>query len=101
MLKVILAEVLSHNQGDTMSTIQQLLNDKFSNKIPSPLSPLSHLSPHPGTPNLPLFPSPLSVFPQKAVSMSHSFTNNIAAAASSHRFNPYHYNRYNNILISL
>ena len=91
-LKVILAEVLSHNQGDTMTTIQQLLNDKFSNKIPSPLSPLSHLSPHPGTPNLPIFPSPL--FPQKAVSMSpHSFTNNIAAAASSHRFNPYHYSR--------
>ena len=67
-----------------MTTIQQLLNDKFSNKIPSPLSPLSNLSPHPGTPNLPIFPSPL--FPHKAVSLSpHSFTNNIAAAASSHR----------------
>ena len=75
-----------------MTTIQQLLNDKFSNKIPSPLSPLSNLSPHPGTPNLPIFPSPL--FPHKAVSLSpHSFTNNIAAAASSHRFNPYHYSR--------
>ena len=86
-MKVILGEILSHNQGDTMTTIQQLLNEKFSNKIPSSLGPLSP------PPALPMFPvSPL--FPQKAVSMSpHSFTNNIAAAASSHRFNPYHYSR--------
>ena len=51
VFKVILAEVLNHNHGDTMTTIQQLLNEKFSNKIPA-----SHLSP---PSNLPIFPSPL------------------------------------------
>ena len=83
-MKVLLGEILSHNQGDTMTTIQQLLNE-FSNKIPPPPPP-----------SIPLFPSPL--FPHKP-SLAHSssltsFTNNIAAAASSPRFNPYSYNRY-------
>ena len=88
-MKVILGEILSHNQGDTMTTIQQLLNEKFSNKIPSSLGPVSP------PPALPMFPvSPL--FPQKnsSSSLPHtSFTNNIAAAASAPRFSPYHYNR--------
>ena len=54
-MKVMLSEVLHHNDGDTMTTIQQLLNEKFANKVPvSQFSPPS---------SLPLFPSPL--FPGK------------------------------------
>lgn len=93
-------EVLNLNHGDPMKTIQQLLNEKFSNKIPT-----SQLSP---PTSLPIFPSPL--FPGHKPSVPHispqtnqnlsPFSNVAAAAVASQRFSPYHYNRYTSGFLS-
>ena len=69
-----------------MTTINQLLNEKFSNKIP-PSPP----------PTLPIFPSPL--FPHKQLSHTQSLSS--FPAVTSPRFTPYQYpNRYSSTFLS-
>ena len=76
--QAVLGEVLNYNHGDTMTTINHLLNEKFSARIP-PSPP----------PSLPLLP-----FPHKQI--PHSSFSNV-----SPRFSPYTYpNRYSSSLLT-